>query len=69
MMTAKEIDEYIMACPYFEGKTFIGRRLFSDGQTHLGSCRIDWRCAKICPSSKCICAKTFGLERKDDETN
>lgn len=66
-MKATEIDEHILACPYFRGKDCVDRKIFDDGLTHFGACSLEWNYDKVCPSSKCICAKAFGLERKDDD--
>ena len=53
----KAIDEYICKCPYFRGNPlevgYLG--------THVGSCDLEWTYEKICPSSRCICAKKLGL--------
>jgi len=60
-MTPKEIDEYIMKCPYFSGKYTIDRKLISGEYTHVGSCDLEWNYNKICPSKKCMCANKMGL--------
>lgn len=61
-MTAKEIDEHIMNCPYFCGKETIDRTIINGEYTHIGACRLEWHNRKICPSKVCYCAKTLGLE-------
>lgn len=67
-MKAREIDEYILACPYFKGKDCVDRKIFDDGLTHVGACSLMWNHDKVCPSEKCLCADVFGLrERKDDD--
>lgn len=63
-MTRKEIDEYICKCQYFSGARCIDR---SGLGTHIGSCRLEFSYEKICPSSKCICAKIFGLAESEDK--
>lgn len=61
-MTAKEIDEYIINCPYFLGKETIDRAIINGEYTHIGACQLEWHYEKICPSPVCFCAKTLGLE-------
>lgn len=68
-MKAREIDKYILACPCFMGKDCVDRKIFDNGLTHVGACSLEWNYDKVCPSSKCICAEIFGLERRDDEIN
>lgn len=67
-MTREEIDEYICKCPYFSGAKCIDRSILG---THIGSCSLEFHHKKICPSSECICAGKFGLDRKvrNDMTN
>lgn len=60
-MTPKEIDNYIVNCPYFSGKNTIDRKIINGEYTHIGSCDLEFHYEKICPSEKCVCAKKFGL--------
>lgn len=66
-MTAKEIDAHITACPYFGGKGCIDRKIFEDGMTHIGFCKLEFHYRKICPSKECLCAEKLGLKGADDE--
>lgn len=66
-MSPKEIDAHIMQCPYFGGKNTINRIIIRGETVHIGNCGLEWHHRKICPSSVCICAKAFGLERRTDE--
>lgn len=63
-MTREEIDEYICKCVYFSGANCIDRSALG---THIGSCRLEFHYEKICPSSKCICAKRFGLAESEPQ--
>ena len=64
-MTAKQIDNYIMECPYFCGKDTIDRTMVNGEYVHIGACRMEWHHRKICPSSVCLCAETLGLNGKE----
>jgi hypothetical protein len=58
-MTNKEIDEYILKCPYFSGKNTIDRSALG---THIGSCDLEFHYRKICPSVECLCAvRMYGV--------
>lgn len=61
-MTAKEIDEHIMKCPYFGGKNTIDRRRIGNEFVHVGNCDLEFSYEKVCPSSECLCAKCMGLK-------
>lgn len=61
-MSAKEIDEYIMKCPYFGGKNTIDRRIINGVLVHIGSCSLEHHYEKVCPSNKCICSNYIGLK-------
>ena len=59
-MTAKQIDDYIVNCPYFGGTNCIDRKFIKGEAVHIGSCDLEFHYEKICPSEKCHCAKKFG---------
>jgi len=61
-MTPVEIDAFIMQCPYFCGKNIIDRKIIDGELVHIGECKLEWNHFKICPSAKCPCAKTMGLQ-------
>ena len=61
-MTPKEIDDFIMKCPYFGGKNTIDRRSINGELVHCGDCGMEWHYLKICPSAQCVCAKKMGLQ-------
>ena len=61
-MTPKEIDDFIMQCPYFGGKNIIDRRFIDGEAVHVGDCSLEWNYRKVCPSAQCLCAKKMGLQ-------
>lgn len=56
-----ELDKYICSCPYFGGKNTADRSKYG---THIGSCALDGHYEKICPSERCVCAKSMGLKEE-----
>lgn len=66
-MTAKQIDDYIVKCPYFGGANCIDRKFIEGEAVHIGSCALEFHYRKICPSEKCHCAKMFGLVKGGSE--
>jgi len=63
-MTPKEIDNFIMHCPYFGGKNLIDRKIIDGELVHTGDCKLEWNYAKICPSAQCACARKMGLQEE-----
>lgn len=66
-MTPKEIDNFIMQCPYFGGKNIIDRKTIDGELVHIGECDLEWNYRKICPSAQCACARKMGFREADHE--
>lgn len=68
-MTPKEIDDFIMQCPYFGGKNIIDRKIIDGELVHIGECDLEWNHLKICPSAQCACARKMGLQEAEQWMN
>lgn len=66
-MTPKEIDKFIMHCPYFGGKNTIDRKIIDGELVHIGDCKLEFNYLKVCPSARCACARKMGLQEADHE--
>ena len=60
-MNAKEVDDYVMNCPYFGGKNTIDRRSVGGEYVHIGDCSLEFHYRPVCPGPDCHCAKILGL--------